>query len=226
MYCLICYKDLEPATTWATLFEVSNKCLCEECGQQFERISNVAPFQCEKCMRSMTSDIELCGDCFAWEERFGGNDPLTRNESSFTYNTFMKDTMALFKYRGDYELINVFKEEVEQALLPFKDFAFVPIPLSEERFQERGFNQAEAIVNLSEQPTVNLLKRIHSEKQSKKSKRERIFSSNPFKVMDAPPKKVMLIDDIYTTGTTLRQAAKLILDSGAKVVRSFTLIRS
>lgn len=226
MHCLICYKDLEPATTWATFFDVSNKCLCKECGQQFERISNVAPFQCKKCMRPIEDEVNLCGDCFAWGERFNGRDPLFKNHSIFSYNSFMKDTMTLFKYRGDYELIKVFREDVLKALQPFKDFTFVPIPLSEERFLERGFNQAEAIVNLTGETVVDILERVHSEKQSKRSKRERLFSENPFKIKDDPPNKVMLIDDLYTTGTTLRQAAQLLLESGAKVVQSFTLIRS
>ncbi|WP_308167083.1 phosphoribosyltransferase family protein [Bacillus sp. ISL-40] len=69
---------------------------------------------------------------------------------------------------------------------------------------------------------------MHSEKQSKKSRSERIHLSQVFQVnpnVDLAGKKVILIDDIYTTGSTLRHAAKLLKVAGAASIQSLTLAR-
>jgi len=105
----------------------------------------------------------------------------------------------------------------------------VPIPLSDERLYERGFNQAESLALEAGAEPINLLKRVHSEKQSKKSRNERIRLPQVFQLSEtAPPfqnKQILLIDDVYTTGSTLRQAAIILRQAGAKSVQSLTLAR-
>ncbi|WP_331435273.1 phosphoribosyltransferase family protein [Bacillus sp. SA1-12] len=74
-----------------------------------------------------------------------------------------------------------------------------------------------------------LLWRTHHEKQSKKSRMERLAAENVFSYASSSKiedKQILLVDDIYTTGSTLRNAAKLLVDNGAKTVFSLTLIRS
>ncbi len=102
----------------------------------------------------------------------------------------------------------------------------VPIPLSDERLYERAFNQAEVIAKWI-QPEIDLiLRREHREKQSKKSRHERITSKNPFILTKTINKPVLLVDDIYTTGTTLRHASTMLKKHGCPRVDAFTLIRS
>ncbi|SEQ25527.1 ComF family protein [Piscibacillus halophilus] len=228
MHCLICYQEIDSETTWTTIFEINQRVLCDVCQSRFERIEDMSNHCCEKCMRPIEQSISICGDCYAWQERLGGKDPLHRNVSIFNYNSFMKDVMALFKYRGDYELVKVWESDVKTTFQKCfsEKFTLVPIPLSKKRLEERGFNQAEAIAKLIDPNTAFFIERTHTEKQSKKTKRERIFSKNPFKLKGIPSSHILLIDDLYTTGTTLRQAAQLLIDSGAKVVQSLTLIRS
>lgn len=74
--------------------------------------------------------------------------------------------------------------------------------------------------------TFDALVRIHGEKQSKKSREERIHLKQVFKVnQDVSGKVILLIDDIYTTGSTLHHAAHALMEAGAKSVSSFTLAR-
>lgn len=141
----------------------------------------------------------------------------------------MKDIMAKWKYRGDYELVNMFKAGMEKR---FKDnfhkqvLTLVPIPLSKTREQERGFNQAEALAGLLGLPMIHALARVRNEKQAKKSRAERLQSKNPFQLKHRMDTPVLLIDDLYTTGTTLHWAAFLLKSAGCPKVYSFTLIRS
>nr|WP_302622239.1 phosphoribosyltransferase family protein [Bacillus velezensis] len=78
-------------------------------------------------------------------------------------------------------------------------------------------------------PVIFPLIRLNNEKQSKKSKTERLSAEKKFSAAEnsAEGMNVILIDDIYTTGATLHQAAEVLLTAGkASSVSSFTLIRS
>ncbi|WP_353737005.1 phosphoribosyltransferase family protein [Bacillus sp. CMF12] len=108
------------------------------------------------------------------------------------------------------------------------DFDFlVPIPLSSERLYERGFNQSSALIHEAGFTVTELLSRIHSEKQSKKSRQERIHLHQVFQPLnvDIEDKIILLIDDIYTTGSTLYHAAKVLKAGGAESISSITLAR-
>src|SRR5690606_40303855 len=92
-------------------------------------------------------------------------------------------------------------------------YFIVPIPLSDERLYERGFNQAVVLAGLLDMPVHEVLARTHLEKQSKKSRSERIAGENVFRVIgEVQGRGVLLVDHIYTTGSTLRQAGKVLLD--------------
>lgn len=145
----------------------------------------------------------------------------------------MKDILSTFKFRGDSALASVFEKDFQiSCKANFKTIkldAAMPIPLSTERLYERGFNQAKLLADFLPLPQLDALERTHHEKQSKKSRHERLSSSNVFSITDRSiieGKNILLIDDIYTTGTTLRHAAKRLKDSGAASIYSFTLIRS
>ncbi|MFC0013573.1 MULTISPECIES: ComF family protein [Allobacillus] len=222
MHCKICLQSIEKDTTWSTLFDFRERTLCSSCDEQLEK--NQGP-TCKKCMKR--TEEKLCSDCMFWEQHFQ-EDPLDRNVSIYTYNEFMKETMARFKYRGDYEIVHAWKDPFQRAFNKYfpKESQLLPIPLAESRFSERGFNQAEALARLLEQPLFAGMIRTGQEKQSKKSKWERLTADNPFKLTETSPETIVIIDDIFTTGSTVRFAAQVLKDAGAKSVSSLTLIRS
>jgi competence protein ComFC len=168
-----------------------------------------------------------CYDCKRWKKLEIG-DALTSNYSIYHYTTSIKELIAKWKYRGDYILGEIFRSDMKAAFhsLQFKkDITIVPIPLSKERLQERAFNQAEMLASFLPAQTVLALKRTNGEKQSKKDRQARLNAPNPFIVMREMKKPVLLIDDIYTTGTTLRHAAYSLKQQGCPAVYSLTLIR-
>lgn len=137
--------------------------------------------------------------------------------------------LAQWKYRGDYELGSIFKPMVQSIFkrrIKISDSTLIlPIPLSKERLHERAFNQATMIATWIGPPTESVLEREHHEKQAKKSRHDRISSINPFILTKAINKPVLLVDDIYTTGTTLRHVSTLLKQNGCPRVDAFTLIR-
>ncbi|MCQ6278684.1 ComF family protein [Bacillus sp. EB600] len=230
--CLLCHEIILPTIGWNALFSAEKeKLLCAACEGKLEKISGEC---CRICSRPFSQlDVQfrhgdLCNDCVRWEEDPEWSGYLDKNVSLFHYNDFLKEVIARYKFRGDYLIAKVFAEQMksELALLDY-DF-LVPIPLSEERLYERGFNQAEALLAESGYTPTSLLTRIHSEKQSKKSRNERIHVPQVFQVSEDRElngKLILLVDDIYTTGSTLRHAAKVLKGAGADRIQSLTLAR-
>src|SRR5690606_16220178 len=230
--CLLCQNHFEEVDSWTTLFSLAEPDpLCSTCYEKFEKIDGEL---CEICGRPF-SDVadeyregNLCYDCVRWEKDSVWQCVLTKNKSIYLYNDFAKEVISLYKFRGDYAISTIFKTPLKKAYNThfLTSHFIVPIPLSNERLYERGFNQAAVLARLLEMPIHEVLARTHLEKQSKKSRSERIAGENVFRVMgDVQGKDVLLIDDIYTTGSTLRQAGKVLLDAGAKSISSLTLMR-
>lgn len=224
MYCLNCHEAVQNPLNWENLIIPSKLSrFCTVCREQLQCIT--APF-CELCYKY--SSEKVCADCLWWASET--NDALEKNVSVYTYNEMIQSIIARWKYRGDYELGYVFQDQFRKVFKHvFGDigsFDIVPIPLGEERFQERGFNQAEMLARFLTDDVADILIRTTSEKQAKKTRSERVLGGNPFELKKTIQKSIILVDDIYTTGATVRHAARILKDNGAPVVRSFTLIRS
>ncbi|AXI11185.1 ComF family protein [Oceanobacillus zhaokaii] len=225
MECLWCGQAIIPDITWTNLFMPEKPSpLCRVCEEQLDQLDGA---RCKQCSRR--SDVEICLDCDWWNEHATRN-TIEFNYSIFAYNPFIQEIITKWKYRGDYVLGNIFQSYFQQAFrnnfaLLKKDLVIIPIPLSEERLFERGFNQAKRLAEFLPIETSDVLTRIHGEKQSKKTRTERLDSENPFFMKESLQKPAILVDDIYTTGTTLRHAASLLRDNGCPKVYTFTLIR-
>lgn len=109
----------------------------------------------------------------------------------------------------------------------------IPVPLFAKRERERGFNQAhiltEALSKKYHLPIMTNLERIRATKQQAKLKRterlENMVGAFAW-VGDAPvPPVVILVDDVYTTGATMRNCAEILYKNGATAVHGFVLAR-
>lgn len=228
MYCLWCHEEIILDITWKNIVILSKrKHLCHKCEQQLERLEGA---RCERCSRS--SDQSFCADCLWWDQYFQQEnklDPLTFNFSLYSYNEQIQLMITKWKYRGDFVLAKSFEDDFTASFhsmfSTLMDAVAVPIPLSKERLLERGFNQAKVLADFLPIQTKELLSRNHSEKQAKKTRFERVSARNPFFLQKRINKPVILVDDIYTTGATIRHAATLLREQGCPKVYAYTLIR-
>ena len=104
----------------------------------------------------------------------------------------------------------------------------VPIPLSSSSLENRGFNQVQAFLDEAKLSYHDLLgKEDGSVKQSSKTRQERLKTQQNFYLRKHKelPDKVMLVDDIYTTGMTIQLASQLLRENGVKTIKSFSLAR-
>ncbi|QFX92986.1 ComF family protein [Fructilactobacillus fructivorans] len=139
--------------------------------------------------------------------------------------------MGRYKFQGDYELRKLFQKQFQSFILAHATgVLIVPIPISEKTLAVRKFNQVEGwLEGLSYQKVLEAESR-DGLPQSRKNKRERMQLKQPFSVRNdwkqrLKNRSICLIDDVYTTGTTLHLASDLLYSFGAKNVSSITFAR-
>lgn len=230
--CLLCGQEQAALLNWRQFFLVQE---AEElCGRCLSRFQPIEGERCQKCSRPLESldaahvEEGCCCDCLRWEQDPDYRGVLSGNLSLFTYNEAMQAWISRFKYRGDYVLARCFSKEIKRTLQQLEYDVLTVIPLSEERLRERGFNQAKALAEEAGLGVTDILQRMHAEKQAKKSRAERMQRKQVFSLVEKKEwsnQTIVIVDDIYTTGSTVRQAAKLLKGAGAKDIYSFTLSR-
>ncbi len=151
----------------------------------------------------------------------------------FRYAEPISQLIERAKFGGDfvlaYKLGRLLKLALPSLLFEF-DLACA-VPLSVERLRERGYNQAELMLwgYLDKRPKPNPLKRVkHTRPQTELTRKERLENvKSAFKVEgDVSGLRILLFDDVMTTGATLRECAKTLKKSGAKEVIAIALARA
>ena len=220
MKCLLCGQTMKTVLTFSSLLLLKNgdSCLCSDCASTFERIGEE---HCPNCMKIGLST--KCQDCQFWCKE----GVKTSHRGIFTYNHAMKDFFSRYKFDGDFLLRKVFASFLSEELKKYKEYQFVVIPLSPERLLDRGFNQVEGLVEAAGFKYLDLLDKREERASSYKSRSERLATELPFFIKSEVtiPKKILLIDDIYTTGTTINRVKKLLEEAGAEDVKTFSLVR-
>ena len=220
MKCLLCGQTMKTVLTFSSLLLLKNdaSCLCLDCDSTFERIGEE---HCPNCMKIGLST--KCQDCQFWCKE----GVEVSHRAIFTYNQAMKDFFSRYKFDGDFLLRKVFASVLSSELRKYKEYQFVVIPLSKERYADRGFNQVEGLVEAAGFKYLDLLEKREGRASSSKSRSERLATELPFFIKSGVSisKKILLIDDIYTTGTTINRVKKLLEESGAEDVKTFSLVR-
>jgi ComF family protein len=222
--CLVCGDDLEPGIAGP---------LCTE--HRLAIVPIEEPF-CDRCGKKMFArSVEdlLCDACRQAEPHFD------RAFSATLYN----DVMRPFVHRYKYDMRHYLHAPLAHWMIEFMHRyidvesldAIVPVPLHWRRFQYRGFNQATAVARpIAREFPLPIITRVlrrwrHTLPQVHLDPDERVENiRDAFRVRRAERiegKRLLLVDDVYTTGATMNECARVLKDAGAASVIAFTLTR-
>lgn len=157
----------------------------------------------------------------------------------FEEESLLQKLIYAYKYNFVLDSIKIFEILIHDFLKIHQNYfdlveSVVPVPLHKRRYAERGFNQAEEIGNILARgldlPLEKILIRKKSTKQQAKlQKQERMENiKEAFVVRQKSTlkgKHILLVDDVFTTGSTLDECARVLKESGVKSVKAFTLAR-
>lgn len=203
--------------------------------------NTIAPLKlarCSQCDRPLPSPVVLtyspshrCHHCSVRPPAYA------KAWTLYPYLPPLQDAICLFKYRGKVSLAKPLGRLMLEALPPSLNTDLViPVPLHPSRLREREFNQslllADQVATYLHQPLsfTNLVRTVPSEPQSTLSRKERLKNLRRAFAVRHPEqvaqKRILLIDDVFTTGTTVNECAKVLRKAGAEAVFVLTLART
>ena len=189
-FCLYCQKPNETSPTWKNVFD--------------RRYQNL---KCEQCARKFCRIDEMIDGIFCL----------------FDYNEEMREYFHRLKFMKDVLLVYMFQQEIYDALKMFQQtfphHIITPIPMHDENKKIRTFAHVDELLLAAGVPFSHALKKITTETQSKKTRRQRLETKKLFEtISEVKGKNFIIFDDIKTTGVTMQLAKEALIKAGATSV--------
>lgn len=197
--------------------------ICPDCRL---RLSPVLSPTCKKCGKEIPdAALEYCVDCERHPHSFESGIAL------LNYNDAARASMAAIKYRNKREYLDFYgalmAARFEKTIRRMRVDALVPVPVHASRRRSRGFNQAELLAEiLGERLSLPvhpefLTRRKKTLPQKNLTPAERLKNlSGAFRAGRIPDgvRSVLLVDDIYTTGSTIEACTRALMGAGVEKV--------
>ncbi len=221
--------------------------LCNKCYDLYEIINNIIFPPCCLICGKWNINI-LCKECkkeiyekaiFQIEEK-NANYYFEKHIYLFQYEGKIRNLILDYKFKDKSYLYKIFSEIVTKnkkicGILKKYDI-IIPVPIHTRRKKQRGYNQSELIAREIAKSEQNLKyenkilkKEKHTVPQSSLSKEQRKQNvQNVYKLENQEKirnKKIILFDDIYTTGSTANACAKILKENGAKEIIVLTIAK-
>jgi len=223
--CLSCSKVLS---------ERGGHPFCPECFAGIRFINGPLCPVCGIPYPAEASPDHVCGDCLLKKRH------IKTARSLGVYESILHDAIHAFKYGGNLTLgerLGRLMAEHDYPSFRIRDYSLIlPVPLHPRRLRQRGFNQSVILAReISRRHGVAMdfrtLRRIVDTESQAGLKKEERRSNIRQAFCTADPERVrgqniLLVDDVYTTGSTLGECAKTLLKGGAEAVGALTLARA
>lgn len=197
------------------------KLICDGCRAQAVPLREPV---CKRCGKQLRDErAEYCADCIKKPHRY------RQGKAVFLYKGGIRQSLYRFKYAGEQEYAVFYAREAAELygrwVYDNKIEAVVPIPMYRGKQRRRGYNQAEVFAKalgreLQLPVETDMVRRTRDTTPQKNlNERERKDNlKNAFQFTDniVKYKQILLIDDIYTTGTTIDAVAEALILGGVK----------
>lgn len=217
-----------------TILRARKSSFCPACFSQIAFIRSPLCSRCGQPFSEPGEDDHICGACLLAAPAFSVARALGQ------YERVLMDVIHRFKYGGKTSLgerLGEFMADYTYPSLAIADYSLImPVPLHPQRLRQRGFNQAMILAReISRRfflkPDFLSLQRIVSKVPQVglgKEMREKNIRG-AFQVADAgriEGEKIILVDDVYTTGSTVKECARILMQNKAEEVAVLTLARA
>lgn len=191
-----------------------------------ERSPVIREPRCKKCGKGLRAgEPEYCLDCAERGHLF------TRGLAVYAYDDCMRKSVHQMKFYNKREYADFYAQQMCRILEPvlplWRPQVLLPVPLHPSRRRQRGFNQAELLaagIGKEFQIPVNgamveRVKKTRPQRELDRKKRKNNLK-NAFKIKEHDVKldRVLIIDDIYTTGSTIDAISECLLARGVKEI--------
>ena len=194
---------------------------------------------CKVCLKkyktfdfiNLFSPQPICKQCLAEMNPLFHSFKIAQNIKGlaiYKYNSKIREMLYLLKGAYDFEMSKYFLHHFKEYLsIKFHSYTLVFAPSSKEDNEERGFNHVEAIFGILRLKSLQILHKTQNIKQSNLSKEERKNIGKILEIdqIDLSNKKILLVDDVYTTGSTIRACIDLLKTRGAKKISVLVMSR-
>ncbi|MCI9515488.1 MAG: ComF family protein [Lachnospiraceae bacterium] len=181
---------------------------------------------CKKCGKPIADPAqEYCEDCRTRRHLY------TRGRAALLYTGEIKESVCRMKFHNKREYIDFYgaymAEILGKKILEWGAQALIPVPLHRSKLRRRGFNQAELLAReigraLGIPVRPDIVQRVRKTKPQKellyRERQNNLKGAFKISQYDVKLKKIVLVDDIYTTGSTVDEIAGRLLEQGAKEV--------
>jgi ComF family protein len=236
-----CSEERIPNDLSGAFLDLTAQFVCPSCAPCFTPVESPVCKMCGIMFQSREGYDHLCGECRKTPKKY------TTARAAAVYDDFLRTAILDFKYREKTGLAKPLENILFAAFVTYfsenKIDLVIPVPLYIKRFRQRGFNQSFLlIVNWAEktsnsnylnpfQVCNHALERCRQTKpQAGLNRRERVSNlKNAFTLRNPSAvigKNILLVDDVYTTGSTVNECAGVLLKGGAKRVDVLTLARA
>ncbi len=186
----------------------------------------------ESTLYNVISDYPLCDECLSklqpiWKkEKIDG----IKHLFIYEYDDEIRDLIYKYKACGDLELKDVFVSRYKRYLKAlYSGYLIVPAPSSMESDELRGFNHVEEIFKSCGFKITKCINKKCDFKQSSLSAKERSEVANKLEIVFGEKlrhKKVLLVDDIYTTGSTIKAMINLVKPYNPRRIKVLTVSKT
>ncbi|SMF02654.1 ComF family protein [Desulfovibrio gilichinskyi] len=209
----------------------------------FERLKSLfTEKRCPVCHTPHSNKKLLCPDCYDIIINESEHDETAKQQDIYFYAPYrglLRDLIIDWKFNNNFgysSLLSQFAASVAESIPEtMRPDIIIPVPLHPSRLRKRGFNQsliiAESVATilgakLSDRALVRNRKTIPQAKLSKEKRADNLKNAFTADKSIIAGKTILLIDDVYTTGSTIHECSRTLIKAGAVKVEVMVLAKT